>query len=458
MDLHQLHVAQSGTYLLRHGNDVAGGRGDVRRGHGLGHAPVVLHGKLGVAPVAARAQHDALRLHGDGSAARRTRALDAGNRSAAFHDLVHLRIGVDPHAQLLGAFAQHGYEVAAALLALPLDVHLVPAPPHAADGRVHVVHQFEAVVLHPMKAVQRVVGQDAHELGVALLVSALVRLLIVEVGRILDAEGSLPFGVGGVVHAFPGIRVAAHDVHLLQHDDARTRFGGAHGRCQRSAARAHHAHVARFLDGLGVGKRARGLLRFRHVSPGLLPTVGDGGGEGHGRHRGTADAVDVEVLRREVALLEHAARLVSDVAALVFLVGDVRQLALVERAGDGNLGVAPRPRRRIGARGERCGRLRGLVRAAAWRASRKAGAERGEQAYGEAALDETAAIEGERAAHVARDAGHRLRVALLGFDLVPILDHGSPSLTSLVFATGASSPGRAPIVRSRRAAVNRTMG
>lgn len=58
---------------------------------------------------------------------------------------------------------QAGDVVAAALLALALDLDRVPALPQAADGREDLLLVDKAVVFHPVHGVQRVVGEDAHE-------------------------------------------------------------------------------------------------------------------------------------------------------------------------------------------------------------------------------------------------------------------------------------------------------
>lgn len=147
---------------------VAGGGAHVRGGHRFGHALVVLHGELRVAGIAARGEHHGLSAHFHGLAGGRTGAAHAYDR-AAFHDeLFDLRIGVQSEvARGLGGVHQAGDVVAAALLALALDLDRVPALPQTADSREDLLLVDKAVVFHPAHGVQRVVGEDAHEGRVA---------------------------------------------------------------------------------------------------------------------------------------------------------------------------------------------------------------------------------------------------------------------------------------------------
>lgn len=133
VNLHEFHVAQPRAGGLGQSQAVAGGGAHVRGGHRFGHALVVLHGELRVAGIAARGEHHGLSAHFHGLAGGRTGAAHAYDR-AAFHDeLFDLRIGVQGEvARGLGGVHQAGDVVAAALLALALDLDRVPALPQAA--------------------------------------------------------------------------------------------------------------------------------------------------------------------------------------------------------------------------------------------------------------------------------------------------------------------------------------
>ena len=292
-----------------------------------------------------------------------------------------------------------------------------------------------------MHGVQRVVGQDAHERGIAQLVAAFERLLVEQVRRILDAEGLLTLGVGRVERALAGVRVAAVDVHLLQHDHRLAGLRRGDGRRERGTAGAHDAHVAVLVDG-GRGLDARvGLLEGLHVAARLVDALGHSRGEGHGRQRSARDGVEVEALRLEILVLEDIDGSVADVAAFLVLDIDGVDGVVGERDLHVDGAVAALSAGLVRARLVSLS-ARVAVRVGLRRASGQA--EHGQRHGSGAAADELATVHLQARAHVRLDATHGFFHTLAGGYFVRVLDHGS-SLVVSASLTVAARPFAQPL-------------
>ena len=353
VDLHELHILEAGADLLGHGDGVAGGAHVAGGRHGLGHAGVVLHGELGVAGIAAGGHDDGLCGDGDGVAGRDAGARDARDVAVGVGgDGLNLGVGVVLHAQASGAVHEAADVVGAALLAHLLNLDGVAALPLAADCREDLVVEDQAVGLHPVDAVEGVVGQDMHELGVGLLVAALVGVLKELVGAVLDAHGVLALGVGGVEGALAAVGVAAVDVHLVEQDDLGTGLSSGDSSGHASAARTHDHDVALLLDG-GCGlKAALGVLEGVNVGAGLLVGVGQSGLEAEGGEGGAGHGVEVERLGLKGALRQDLDGGVADVLGLVGAGDDGGELAVLERGLKIDVAVAAGAGGGVGAVGD----------------------------------------------------------------------------------------------------------
>ena len=285
-----LHIDGVGADLLGHHDAVALG------GHRIGgedlivHLGVVLHAHIDVGAEASRRQHHGLAFH-----------LGRIARHGILH--FHARYGariVGDQLDGLGVVDEHDVVHAVDTVG-QLRGHLRPGMSDGDDGALDVVaaelHEVvlpgdAALVGEPVGRVERAVGDDGHQLRIALVVAADEHVGHEVLGAVLYALRHLDPVAGHRHFASREGRIATEDAHLVHKHDALALIGRRNGRRETGTARAYD-HDVRLFRELNVAHPSGWLaiLPIVRALPHRIQGAAHGGEEGHRGKRGAADGV-----------------------------------------------------------------------------------------------------------------------------------------------------------------------
>ena len=145
-------------------------------------------------------------------------ALDRALQVVAPHDAGHGRLQADRNVALVALRLQRADDRAAA----PVVGRLVAARPQRADAGVDGGRELDALLLQPVYCVERVVHQVSHLFGVGLKITALQRMLEMQVRGILDVLLLLQFRIGGIEQGARRDGVAAERASLFDENHLRS--------------------------------------------------------------------------------------------------------------------------------------------------------------------------------------------------------------------------------------------
>ena len=330
------HVDKLGTRALGHIESFTCCARSIRRLEALVNLRVVLFDHLRIGTEAARRKHHAtLGVKGVGVPVHRR--LDANDTTALIlNEFFSLHVGDDGNAQFISLSLELGDEFRTGVTNRNQSAFTgVPAE----EEEIVVFKANAEVVTAPLGSVKGVVRQHIDHLGIALLVTAEIRVLGVQFRRVVVNTELRLNPILSCVHFSAGNqRVAADSRHLFQQDDIGAGILSFNRSGETCTARTDHDHViGRFfrqsLDNLldrlliGLAERYAGLLGHSVQKPLRRESSAGNGVELHGIR-----VNDVLLEIREDLSGEHRIFLLLDDL-------DVLDLAAVKSHGNSHVAV-----------------------------------------------------------------------------------------------------------------------